>query len=208
MFDGNRDLRLLSERLRTPVQLMPTPRTDYVWHLPISAAKQVSDGGAADRKADRALTDAEFSDLARDILDRTDIAPRGDENACRWVLVRHGGNHAHLVATLARQDGRRCDAANDYKKIRRACRNFEDRHPEVRRTRASNGTANKRASRDKVEKAARLGERVPAMEVLQREAYTARGRGRQQQAQSQGHRRQGAPQCAGAGPGDRLRAGP
>jgi hypothetical protein len=32
----------------------------------------------------------------------------------RWVGIRHGDDHVHLVATLVRQDGRTVWAWNDY----------------------------------------------------------------------------------------------
>ena len=166
---GNRDLRPLIQRLHSPTELLTTSPQRYVWHVPISAARSV-DG----RQPDRQLTDAEFGELARDIVHRTGIAPRGDDNGCRWVLIRHGGNHAHLVATLARQDGRRCDPHNDWLRIREACRDFEDRHPDLRKTRPADRTADKIPSRQKTEKATRLRHRVSAMESLQREAYAAR----------------------------------
>ncbi|MFE7100219.1 hypothetical protein [Streptomyces erythrochromogenes] len=34
------------------------------------------------------------------------VAERGDEQACRWIVVRHATGHGHIVATLARWDGR------------------------------------------------------------------------------------------------------
>jgi hypothetical protein len=36
------------------------------------------------------LSDAEWGRLARDVMDRTGLAPRGqDDDAVRWVAVRH-----------------------------------------------------------------------------------------------------------------------
>ena len=41
-------------------------------------------------------------------MHRTGLAPYGEEDdAVRWVAIRHGDDHIHLVAMLARQDGRR-----------------------------------------------------------------------------------------------------
>ena len=41
-------------------------------------------------------------------MHRTGLAPFGEEDdAVRWVAIRHGEDHIHLVAMLARQDGRR-----------------------------------------------------------------------------------------------------
>lgn len=77
--------------------------------------------------ADRVLTDAEWAQVARDMMDRTGIAPAGDDLGCRWVLVRHGEDHVHLVATLARQDGRRPRVFNDFAKLRACAREWEAR---------------------------------------------------------------------------------
>jgi hypothetical protein len=53
------------------------------------------------------------------------LAPRGDLDAVRWIAIRHADNHVHLVATLARQDGRPAKAWNDYRRVQTACRNLE-----------------------------------------------------------------------------------
>lgn len=40
---------------------------------------------------DRQLSDREWSELARDIMHRTGLAPHGqDDDAVRWIAVRHG----------------------------------------------------------------------------------------------------------------------
>jgi hypothetical protein len=177
---GNRDLRPLIQKLYAPNELMRTPQREYVWHVPISAGRAVqSRDGHVAVEADRPLTDDEFKELARDILHRTGVAPRGDEQACRWILVRHdegqdGRQHAHLVATLARQDGGRCDAGNDWIKANDAVMEFQQRHPDLRKIRKARSSADKIPAREKVEKAARFRQRVSAMESLQREAYAAR----------------------------------
>jgi hypothetical protein len=77
--------------------------------------------------ADRVLTDAEWAQVAVDMMDRTGIAPAGDDLGCRWVLVRHGADHVHLVATLARQDGRRPRLFKDFGKLRTGAREWEAR---------------------------------------------------------------------------------
>jgi len=39
-------------------------------------------------------------------MHRTGLSPYGQEDeAVRWIVVRHGEDHIHLVAMLARQDG-------------------------------------------------------------------------------------------------------
>ncbi|MFH7597358.1 hypothetical protein WDV06_19970 [Streptomyces racemochromogenes] len=46
-------------------------------------------------------------EIAAATVDATGIAPYGDEQACRWVAVRHAPDHIHITGTLARIDGRR-----------------------------------------------------------------------------------------------------
>jgi hypothetical protein len=60
-------------------------------------------------------------------MDRTGIAPAGDDGGCRWVLVRHGADHVHLVATLARQDGVRPRLSRDFDKLRAVAADWEAR---------------------------------------------------------------------------------
>ena len=56
---------------------------------------------------DRLLSDDEWACIAHDVMHRTGLSPYGqeEEEAVRWVAVRHGDDHIHLVAMLARQDG-------------------------------------------------------------------------------------------------------
>jgi len=46
----------------------------------------------------------------------------------RWVVVRHADHHVHVVATLARQDGRRVWPRNDFYRAREASLAVEDRY--------------------------------------------------------------------------------
>src|SRR5674536_287142 len=62
---------------------------------------------------DRHLADEQWRDIAATYLDRIGLAPRGDDLGVRWVAVRHADDHVHVVATLARQDGRRVFPRND-----------------------------------------------------------------------------------------------
>ena len=39
----------------------------------------------------------------------------------RWVAIRYGDDHIHIVAMLARQDGRRPRVRNDRYRLREAC---------------------------------------------------------------------------------------
>ena len=80
-----------------------------VWHCSIRAAPE-----------DRLLSDAEWAQVAAAVMDRTGLAPAGDDRAVRWVAVRHAPDHIHLVATLARQDRIRPKVWNDFFRVRRS----------------------------------------------------------------------------------------
>ena len=72
-----------------------------VWHCSMRAAP-----------GDKMLSDDEWAQIACDVMHRTGLAPSGqDDDAVRWVAIRHGDDHIHIVAMLARQDGRRPRAA-------------------------------------------------------------------------------------------------
>ena len=61
------------------------------------------------------LSDAEWGRMALDIMHRTGLVPHGhDDEAVRWVAVRHAPDHIHVVAMLARQDGARPRHWNDF----------------------------------------------------------------------------------------------
>jgi hypothetical protein len=103
------------------------------------------------------LSDDEWAQIAGDIMHRTGLAPRSqDDDAIRWVAVRHGADHIHLVAMLARQDGGKPRLSNESYRVREACRAAEERYglrrtapatgpppaaPPGRRTRRPNATA-------------------------------------------------------------------
>lgn len=110
--------RELGRMLDAPLSLGDLERgKKTVWHTSIRNAD-----------SDRILSDDEWAEIAQDMLDRTGIARRGDLGAARWVVVRHGDDHVHVVATLARQDtGERVAAYNDYKLTRETCLHHERR---------------------------------------------------------------------------------
>jgi len=116
---------------------------------------------------DRYLTDAAWRDIAETYLDRLGLAPRGDDLGVRWVAVRHADDHVHVVATLARQDGRRVFPRNDYWRAGEASREVEATYG-LSVTAASDRTAAKRASYAETEKAARQGHVEPVRDSLRR----------------------------------------
>ncbi|MFD0432145.1 mobilization protein, partial [Streptomyces zhihengii] len=92
-----------------------TVRTS-TWHVSVRNAP-----------ADRTLSDVEWAEVAAAMVDAAGIAPAGDEQACRWVAVRHADDHIHLVATLARVDGRQPRLRGDILAMHAVARAFEAR---------------------------------------------------------------------------------
>ena len=74
----------------------------------------------------------------------------------RWIAVRHGADHIHIVAMLARQDGRRWRLDFEKKRVREACLAAEERYG-LKSTAPGDSTAARRPSRAETEKAARRG---------------------------------------------------
>jgi len=94
--------------------------------------------------------------IAFDVMHRTGLAPYGQEDdTVRWVTIRHGDDHVHIVAMLARQDGRRPRVGNDRYRIREACLAAEQRYG--RRTAPGDRTAGRGPTRAESEKGARRG---------------------------------------------------
>ena len=60
-----------------------------------------SRSGTASMRAapeDRLLSDSGWAGIARDVMHRTGLCPRGEEDdAVRWIAIRHGPDHIHLV---------------------------------------------------------------------------------------------------------------
>jgi hypothetical protein len=115
---------------------------EVVWHCSLR-----------NHERDRILSDAEWAEVAAQVMDRTGIAPRGDCGGCRWVAIRHAEDHIHIAAVLVRQDtGERITPWNDWPKTRDVCREAEVRL-QITRTAAPDRTALKAASRAEEEKA-------------------------------------------------------
>ena len=135
-----RDLARLAEALNAPLLAAGLDRQEWkdarpVYHLAISAAAD-----------DRQLTDAQWADIAAEYVDRIGLAPRDDEAAVRWVAVRHADNHVHVVATLARQDGRRVWPRNDFYRSREASLAVEARYG-LQRTSPADRTGSRETTR-------------------------------------------------------------
>ena len=170
--DGHRDFRQLNGLLKQPhAALGPRGFDRPVWHCVVRAAPD-----------DRMLSDDEWGRLARDIMHRTGLAPHGqDDEAIRWVAIRHADDHVHIVGTLARQDGTRPRFWNDFYRVREACRSAEERLG-LRRTAPGDRTAGRRATRAEHEKARRHGRNeAPRVTLCRAVATAAAGAGSEQE---------------------------
>jgi len=159
---GDRDLGLLASALNAPLLAAGLGKGEWqqarpVYHLAISAAE-----------TDRTLSDAQWADVVEEYVHRIGLAPRGDEEAVRWVAVRHADNHVHVVATLARQDGKRVWPRNDFYRAREASLAVEGRYG-LTRTSPADRTGDRQTSRAEqrrhtrqVEQRAATGRPVPA----------------------------------------------
>ena len=133
-----------------------------MWHCSVRAAPD-----------DRILSDDEWAQVACDIMHHTGLAPYGQEDdAVRWIAVRHAPDHIHIVAMLARQDGTRPQTWNDYYRVGEACRAAEQRFG-LRRTAPRDRTAARRPTRAESEKARRRGYREAPRITLRRAVSTA-----------------------------------
>ena len=119
------------------------------------------------------LSDDEWAAIAHDVMDRTGLSPYGQEDeAVRWVAVRHGDDHIHLVAMLARQDGGKPSVSWERYKVRAACLAAEQRYG-LRFTAPADHTAARRPTRAENEKAARRGLDEAPRITLRRQVTTA-----------------------------------
>ncbi|MFI8365268.1 relaxase/mobilization nuclease domain-containing protein [Streptomyces sp. NPDC085612] len=116
---------------------------------------------------DRLLSDEEWARVAAEMMHAAGIAETGDQNACRWVAVRHADDHIHIVATRAREDGRQPDISWDIVKMHARARGFEVEFG-LRQLTHGDGTARKWPKSGEAEKAKRRGLAEPARETLQR----------------------------------------
>jgi len=161
--DGTRDFRKLNGLLNQPNDAMGSFASDRpVWHCALRAAPE-----------DKTLSDDEWAAIACDVMDRTGLSRYGEEDdAVRWIAVRHADDHIHLVAMLARQDGRRPSARNDRYRVRDACRTAEQRYG-LRSTSAADRTAPRYLTRAENEKATRRGLDEAPRVTLRRAVSTA-----------------------------------
>ena len=179
---GWRDYARLTQLLEAPVQAAGMPDTAKpVYHLVLATAKDPHTG----RLVDRCLSDDQWRDIAEEFMHRLGLAPRGDPGGVRWVAIRHADDHVHVVATLARVDGKRASTHGDYRLSRQACTYIEAKYGLVA-TSLAVGTAAAHPSQGETHKTTRTGtrpyatglnaargRREPARMVLRRRVRTA-----------------------------------
>jgi hypothetical protein len=180
---GRRDFTDIVNRLNEPLGLLGFSKAELkavkpVYHLTIAAAKDPSTGQLVDRQ----LSDAQWADIAGEYLHRLGLARRGDADGVRWVAVRHAEDHVHVVATLARQDGKRPRLSNDRYRSREASRFVEDKY-RLTPTSAASRTGSAPTSRAEQRKHQQAAQRrrhagrpaptAPDREVLRRHVRTA-----------------------------------
>lgn len=98
------------------------PTEQSVWHLSLS-------NGAGDTP----LSDAQWAEIANDVMDRMGFSAAGGHAPCPWVAIAHGpstnGNeHVHLAVSLVREDGRVASTWQDQVKMSQACAAYEQRY--------------------------------------------------------------------------------
>ena len=161
--NGSRDFRRLTGLLQLPHDALG--KWGYakpVWHCPMRAAPD-----------DRQLSDAEWAQIAQDVMHHTGLCPRGDEDdAVRWIAIRHGPDHIHLVAMLARQDRTRPRVHNERYRVRDACLAAEERYG-LRSTAPADRTAARRPTCAETGKAERQHQGEPVRLTLGRHVATA-----------------------------------
>ena len=160
---GKRDFRYLTGLMEQPVAMLgDRAPAEPVWHCAVRAAPDDPD-----------LGDGAWMRIAAEVMHRTGLSRHGEEDdGVRWVAVHHGGNHIHIVATLARQDGGRAHLHNEYYRIGEALRDLEAEYGLVVVARADR-TAARAPTRAETEKAARAGQAEPPRATLRRHVQGA-----------------------------------
>ncbi|MFB7474290.1 relaxase/mobilization nuclease domain-containing protein [Kitasatospora sp. NPDC056184] len=121
----------------------------FVWHCPVRTAP-----------GDRHLSDEEWAQVARRLVDVAGIAPEGDPDGCRWIAVRHADDHIHIMATTVRGDLKRPRLRGDAYRVQAECRKIEKEWG-LRQLKEGDGTAAERPTSAELYKTERLGRPEP-----------------------------------------------
>jgi hypothetical protein len=132
-----------------------------VWHL--SVANPVDD---------RVLSDAEWAEVAGDLMDRLGFSAVPGRAPCPWVAIGHGpseaGNdHMHIAVSLVREDGRAASTWQDRVKVGKACADYERRFGLTAIPARENGAC-PTPSRAEIEAAKKRDRPEPERDSLQR----------------------------------------
>ncbi|MEU8258652.1 hypothetical protein AB0C06_30805 [Micromonospora inaquosa] len=106
----------LSRLLDQPVAAAISPPRRPVWHCSVH-----------NHPADPTLSDQQWGAIAAEFTAAVGLASPADDAGARWVAVRHGLDHIHIVATLVGQDGATVWTRNDYHRCQRLARDLERR---------------------------------------------------------------------------------
>ena len=140
----------LGRLLRQPVDADQFAPAKWVYHVSLRTHPD-----------DPALSDGQWADVAREVMSSVGLSTSEDLSGCRWVAMKHGPDHIHLVATLSRQDGARADLHNDFYRMRAACHRVEQRYALVS-TAPADGTAQVASSPRETSEAIRGDALAPA----------------------------------------------
>jgi hypothetical protein len=164
---SGRHVHRLAQILEVPIALAHgRVPDDAVWHCVLRAAPGDPDMGVGAWQA-----------ITAELMHRTGLSEYGREDeGVRWVSVHHGDNHVHIVAVLARMDGRPVRLHGDWYRIAEAMAWAETTYGLTPVARGGpRGTAERRATRAEAEKAAReykkagrTGRPVPTRTMLRR----------------------------------------
>jgi len=152
------DIRDLVAALDRPVRRLGERAPDkHVFHTVI-----------ANRPDDPVLTDAQWADVAYDLMRELGLAGT-DEGVrdIRWVAIRHDATHIHLAGTLVRADGSVATTPNDFRAASTVRARMEARYG-LGRTNSGDRTSTQRPARAETEKAARQGRAEPERDTLRR----------------------------------------
>ena len=143
------DLRVVQAGKRAP--------KEHVWHCSLRAAPE-----------DRHLSDLEWEQVARRVLHASGIAPDGDPDGCRWVVVRHAEDHVHIVATTVRADLTQARLHRDWHRVMTELTSIEQDFElrQVDRSPGGTRTTPRQATRAELHKAKRLGKPEPSRQTL------------------------------------------
>jgi hypothetical protein len=159
---GHRDYRRLIRLLEQPLAAAGLTNVEKtVWHTSLR-----------NDATDRILSDGDWAKIAQQALNDVGIAQFRDDDAVRWIAVRHGDDHIHIVATLARQDGHVEYGFRDYPRLRESCMALEKRYG-LQSTAPADKTATPTPGPHEVGKAHRHGRNESYRDKLRRDVRTA-----------------------------------